>query len=152
MIRLSLYAAVLSALVVGVSFASSATAASPAAPTIDSGPAHYTNETTASFSFSDTDAPVTFQCDLDGGGFSPCSSGLTYPGLGEGPHSFSVKAVDALLGESDPTTYTWTIQVAGSNGKFAGGKASAKLAILGHEASSSTWYSFFGSVPIRIAK
>jgi len=50
------------------------------------------------------------------------------------------------------TTYTWTIQVAGSNGKFAGGKASAKLAILGHEASSSTWYSFFGSVPIRIAK
>jgi hypothetical protein len=108
-IRVCLYAAALAALVVGVPFAGAATAVAPAAPTIDSGPTQYTNETTASFFFSDTDPLVTFQCELDGGGFAPCISGVTYAGLSEGQHTFGVKAVDALMNESAVTQYTWTV-------------------------------------------
>jgi hypothetical protein len=108
-IRVCLYAAALATLVVGVPFAGGATAAAPAAPTIDSGPSQYTNETTASFFFSDTDLLVTFQCELDGGGFAPCISGVTYVGLSEGQHTFGVKAVDALMNESAVTSYTWTV-------------------------------------------
>ena len=109
MIRLCLCGVVLAALVVGVPFAGGAIAAAPPAPTIISGPAQYTNATTASFSFTDTDPLVTFRCAHDGGGFAPCASGVTYSGLSEGSHTFAVKAVDALLNESDATSYTWTV-------------------------------------------
>jgi hypothetical protein len=108
-IRVCVYAAALTALVVGVPFAGGATAAAPAAPTIDSGPPQFTNDTMASFSFSDIDPLVTFQCELDGGGFAPCASGVTYSSLSEGLHTFGVKAVDALLNESAVTSYTWTV-------------------------------------------
>jgi hypothetical protein len=107
--RLWLYGVALAALTVGVPFAGGATAAAPPAPTIVSGPPPNTRATTASFSFTDTDPLVTFQCALDGGGFALCISGVTYSGLTEGAHTFKVKAVDALLNESDSTVYTWTV-------------------------------------------
>ena len=108
MIRVCVYAAALAALVVGVPFAGGATAAAPTAPTIISGPAQYTNETTASFSFSDVDPLATFQCELDGGSFAPCASAVTYSSLSEGSHTFGVKAVDGP-NESAVTSYTWTL-------------------------------------------
>jgi hypothetical protein len=108
-IRVCVYAAALAALVVGVPFAGGATAAAPTAPTIISGPAQYTNKTAASFSFSDVDPLVTFQCELDGGAFAPCASGVTYSSLSEGAHTFGVRAVDALLNKSAVTSYTWTL-------------------------------------------
>jgi hypothetical protein len=108
-IRVCVYAAALAALVVGVPFAGGATAAAPTAPTIISGPAQYTNKTKASFSFSDVDPLVIFECELDGGGFAPCVSGVTYSSLSEGSHTFGVKAVDVLLNESAVTSYTWTL-------------------------------------------
>ena len=109
MIRVCLHAAALAALVVGVPFAGGATTAAPPAPTIDSGPPQYTNETEASFSFGDMDPLVTFQCQLDGQGFTPCTNGVIYAGLSEGQHTFGVKAVDALMNESAVTSYTWTV-------------------------------------------
>jgi hypothetical protein len=42
----------------------------------------------ASFTFSDTDPTVTFQCQLDHGGFAPCVSPTNYPGLSDGSHTF----------------------------------------------------------------
>jgi hypothetical protein len=109
LIRVCLHAAALAFLVIGVPFAGGATVAAPPAPTITSGPSQYTSETTASFSFTDSDPLVTFQCQLDGGGFAPCASGVTYSSLSEGSHTFGVKAVDALLNESAVTSYTWTV-------------------------------------------
>jgi Bacterial Ig-like domain len=108
-IRVCLYAAALATLVVGVPFAGGATAAAPPAPTIDSAPRQYTNATAAAFSFTDTNPLVTFQCELDGGGFAPCTSGVIYVGLSEGQHTFGVKAVDTLTNESAVTSYTWTV-------------------------------------------
>ncbi len=68
-----------------------------AAPSIsiDSGPNGPTNDPTPTFGFSSNDAGATFQCSVDGGGFSGCSSPHTTSALGAGPHSFQVRATDA---------------------------------------------------------
>src|SRR5439155_18865239 len=78
----------------------------PPAPTIGAGPADPTNATTASFSFSDTEPGVTFECRLDGGGYSSCSSPRACAGLGNGSHTFRVRALDAATKASTSTSTT----------------------------------------------
>ena len=53
---------------------------------------------TASFEFMSDDLTASFSCEVDGGGFGPCSgpgSAHTASGLGNGAHSFSVRATDS---------------------------------------------------------
>ena len=78
--------------------------------TILSGPAPTTNSTEATFEFSSDDSTATFECQLDGGSFEPCSSPQTHSSLVEGEHTFSVRATDEA-GTTDPTpdSRTWTI-------------------------------------------
>jgi len=82
----------------------------PPDTSIDAKPSDPNKNDSHTFEFSSTEAPVTFECQLDGGGYSPCTSPKTYTGLSEGSHTFSVRAVD-LVGFPDPTPagYTWTI-------------------------------------------
>ena len=61
-------------------------------------------------------------------------------------------------GAVSPTTpcvpgisYPWTAQVRSLNGKFAGGKATARLEVLGHDEAGS-WNSQFGPFSISIRK
>jgi hypothetical protein len=77
--------------------------------TIDSGPDDPTNQTTAAFGFSSTDPTATFQCKLDTGTFSACTSAKSYPGLLEGPHTFTVKATDPAGNGGPEETFTWDI-------------------------------------------
>lgn len=84
-------------------------AAPPPPPTIDAAPGLVSNNTSPTFAFSDADPGVTFNCRLDKGAFPPCTNPTTYKGVAEGPHTFYVKAVDALGGESEPTSYSWTV-------------------------------------------
>jgi hypothetical protein len=114
--RLWVFLAVMSALVIGVPLAGGTTLDLLLPPTIDpaSEPANPTNQTSASFAFADLDPTVTaFQCQLDDGGFSLCSSPKAYFGLGDGSHTFYVKAIDVLGQESDASPYTWTIDTLG---------------------------------------
>ena len=81
--------------------------------TIGGNPSDPTNSGSASFSFSGTDAGTgvaSFECQLDGGGFSACTSAKDYSGLLEGIHTFEVRAIDEA-GNTDPTpdSFTWTI-------------------------------------------
>lgn len=100
----------LAALVVGVPLAGGTTSDQPPAPTIDSAPPNPSNSGTASFSFSDTDLTATFKCQLDGSGFSFCVSPKSYSGLGDGAHTFQVRAFDVLMSDpSDVASYTWTV-------------------------------------------
>src|SRR5919204_5834946 len=67
----------------------------PPTPTIDanSEPPSLTSQTTANFTFSDSEAGVAFQCQLDDLGFSACPP-ADYSGLSDGGHTFQVKAID----------------------------------------------------------
>lgn len=77
--------------------------ASPPDTTITGGPTEGSviNDPTPTFTFSATETPSTFQCSVDGAGFSACSSPTT-PSLADGAHSFAVRAVDGI-GNVDPT-------------------------------------------------
>jgi hypothetical protein len=80
--------------------------------TITSHPAHPTNSTKANFAFISSKARSKFQCKLDDGVYSACTSTKSYEGLLEGSHTFSVKVSDAI-GNTDltPASYTWTIDL-----------------------------------------
>ncbi len=91
----------------------------PPAPTLSNSPTDPSNDTSPTFSFSDTDESATFTCQLDGGGFSTCASPKTYNGpLGDGPHTFDVKAVDPAGNESGLTSYAWTIDTVDPTGSL----------------------------------
>jgi hypothetical protein len=87
-----------------------ALAAAPAVPepTITSGPSDPTAQTTATFAFSDSQAGVSFQCQLDGAGYSSCATGVKYTVLAEGNHTFKVQAVSGNK-TSSAATYKWTV-------------------------------------------
>ena len=83
----------------------------PPDTTITSGPSGTVSSTSATFLFTATEAGSTFACTLDGGTSTPCTSGVTYANLAEGPHTFTVTATDAA-NNTDPTpaTRTWTVE------------------------------------------
>ena len=64
----------------------------------------------AGFAFESTESGSTFECQLDGGGFSVCTSPQAYTGLSDGAHTFAVRAIDGAGNvDSTPASYTWTI-------------------------------------------
>jgi hypothetical protein len=77
---------------------------------ITSGPEGDVADTSATFEFESTEAGSSFECQLDGAGFEPCTSPKTYEGLALGPHTFDVRATDAA-GNTDasPASRTWTV-------------------------------------------
>ena len=78
--------------------------------TITGTPGTASNSTSATFTFSASQANSTFQCSLDGAGFSPCASPVTYSNLTQGSHNFQVQATDPA-GNPDPTpaSFSWTV-------------------------------------------
>jgi hypothetical protein len=87
-----------------------ATDTTPPDTMIDSGPDGRVDSSTATFTFSATEAGSTFTCSLDGAVFSACASPTTYDGLADGSHTFQVLATDDA-GNTDPSpaSRTWTV-------------------------------------------
>ena len=83
----------------------------PADPAIDTAPTGTVASTSAAFTFSDTEASVTFECSLDGAPFATCSSAKSYSNLAETSHTFDLRAKDAAGNTSDTTSRTWTVDV-----------------------------------------
>jgi hypothetical protein len=81
----------------------------PPAPVLTATPERPTTETKASFAFTSTQAGVVFRCQLDGRAPTTCSSGVTYNGLAQGSHTFTVRAVDAAGNYSGTTRFSWTV-------------------------------------------
>ena len=78
------------------------------APTITSGPSGSVSSTSATFTYSDSEKGVTFQCALDSPTLTACpAAGMSYSDLAQGSHTFSVRALG--LSTSSVTTRTWTV-------------------------------------------
>jgi hypothetical protein len=76
-------------------------------------PNSLTNQTTAAFTFSATDPSggsiAGYECKIDGGSATSCTSGVSYSSLAAGAHSFEVAAIDAAGNYSASVSYSWTI-------------------------------------------
>ena len=77
---------------------------------IQSAPPAATVETTAAFTFRASQPALltSFTCSLDGGEPRPCTSPVTYSGLGGGEHVFEVRLV-GLNADTTPARHTWTV-------------------------------------------
>ena len=80
---------------------------------------------------------MAFRCELDGGGFSSCTSPVAYSGLTTIPHAFSVRAVDPAGNIGDPTSFAWSI--IGSTDTTAPGDVSGLRRSLGYRAIKLMW-------------
>lgn len=89
----------------------------PPDTTITSGPPSTTSLTSASFTFTSSEAGSTFEVRLDGGSWTSATSPKSYTGLLPGSHTFEVKATDSA-GNTDPTpaSQSWTIGAKGHLG------------------------------------
>ncbi|MFO0694317.1 MAG: hypothetical protein U0230_12225 [Polyangiales bacterium] len=84
----------------------------PPDTSITSQPPVASSSTSASFSFSSTDANPTYQCRLDAGAWTACTSPRTYAGLSEASHTFEVRSLDPSLNvDPTPASYTWTVDL-----------------------------------------
>jgi hypothetical protein len=112
----------------------------PPETTITSGPSGTVNSTSATFEFTSSE-PGSFACSLDGGAFNSCTSPRTYTGLGQGSHTFQVRATDGA-GNTDPTpaSRTWTVDTVPPETTITSGPS-------GTVNSSSASFSFTSSEP-----
>ena len=83
------------------------------APTITAGPSGTSAATSASFEFSAEEDGSRFECRMDGGDWTACTSPLEYTGLAAGTHTFQVRGVDLAGNESTPASRTFTVARAG---------------------------------------
>jgi hypothetical protein len=84
--------------------------------TIDSGPSGPTSDATPTFAFSSSQPGSTFECRVDGGAWGSCSSGHTTAALGDGPHTFEVRATDQAGNvDATPASLSFTVATAVSN-------------------------------------
>ena len=93
---------------------------------IDSGPATGSTqrESETGFSFFSDQFDTDFECSLDGGAWSACGitsegdfiSKVGYTGLGEGGHTFEVRAVNSIGSDPTPASRTWSVDTTGDSG------------------------------------
>ncbi|HEY3019711.1 MAG TPA: Ig-like domain-containing protein [Solirubrobacteraceae bacterium] len=78
--------------------------------TIGSGPSGPTGDASPMFDFSSSEDGSSFECRLDTGDWSSCSSPTSYSALSDGSHTFAVRASDRV-GNTDATEATRTFTV-----------------------------------------
>src|SRR5437870_10540943 len=90
---------------------------SPPRTAITAGPSGTIDTSSASFSFSSSEAGSSFQCSLDAGSWAACASPKAYTGLADGNHSFGVRATDGA-GNTDltPASRSFTVDTSPPGG------------------------------------
>jgi subtilisin-like proprotein convertase family protein len=93
---------------------------------IQTAPPSLAGSRTASFEFTASKAGTQFQCRLDGGDFSPCTSPQEFGNLPEGTHTFEVRAFDSKGNvDGTPAIHTWTVDVTAPAPRIATASGSA---------------------------
>jgi hypothetical protein len=93
--------------------------------TFTSGPANGSRIGTASpmFGFSANEQPSTFECKVDAGSFSACSSPFTASSLAEGAHTVQVRGTDGVGNVGASVSRTFTVDTTGPTVTFNAGPA-----------------------------
>jgi hypothetical protein len=82
----------------------------PPAPVISSQPSDPSAVKSATFTYTDTQSGVTFECQLDGGSYANCPGGSkTYSKLADERHTFRVRAAAGTSKTSAGSTVSWTV-------------------------------------------
>jgi len=88
--------------------------ADPPDTSIASGPDGVTSDQTPTFGLVSDEPGSTFECRIDGGSFSSCSTPHTTASLSGGSHTFEARAIDGV-GNADatPASRTFTVDTTG---------------------------------------
>jgi hypothetical protein len=86
----------------------------PPQTTIESGPPNPSESPSASFTYASNEPGSSFECSLDAAPFASCPpNGISYGDLGNGPHSFQVRATDPSANtDQTPAGYSFDIALA----------------------------------------
>lgn len=77
---------------------------------LTNGEATFSQDMTFTFVATDAVSVTGFECRLDGGAFSSCTSPQAFSGLTTGAHAFDARASDGSLNtDATPASFTWTI-------------------------------------------
>ncbi len=88
---------------------------------IDTAPADPTSSNTATFGLHASEG-ATFTCQLDAQPASACATGVTYNGLGDGTHTFTVTATDPAGNvDQSPASFTWVVDTVAPDTSIAAG-------------------------------
>jgi outer membrane protein OmpA-like peptidoglycan-associated protein len=79
------------------------------APTNGAATTATTANPTFSYAIGDAANSVAFQCAVDGGSFTACTSPKSLSGLADGSHTFSVRAINSAGDPGPQTDRTWTV-------------------------------------------
>ena len=93
--------------------------------TLSGAPAALTNATTASFTFTATEAGSTFEARLDGGTYATATSPVNLNGLGDGSHTYEVRARDGAGNiDATPASAAWVVDATAPDSEITQAPAS----------------------------
>lgn len=75
----------------------------PPVVTVIAGPSGSTNDATPTWTFTAEGAPIAVECAIDGGPYAACADEYTPLALPDGPHLFTVRAIDAAVNTGSDT-------------------------------------------------
>ena len=85
----------------------------PPAPVLTDKPDDPNGSAISTFTWTDAEAGVTFECSIENGPYGPCSSPFTFEVIvdtsNNGQHQFAVRAIDTAGNRSSTTTYRWKV-------------------------------------------
>ncbi len=81
---------------------------------VTGGPSGRVASTSASLTFTNDDPAANVECKLDSGSWEACSSPKSYSDLGQGDHTFEVRATDLAGNVSNVASRSWTVDTLAS--------------------------------------
>ena len=97
----------------------------PQTPSLVTGPADPTNQTTADLVLGNLDGASTLECRVDSGSWAACPDPLHFTGFTDGDHTVDVRATDVAGNTSGVVSAAWTVDTtAPAPAQFTGGPGS----------------------------